>query len=322
MEFVKDMQKIQRELAEKVLKKTDFEFLIRNSKKKIDADDLIRYCNGLYNLQGYVNSMMESLDDIENFLMAKMGDLEIQIENLTTGRYTFETNQEYMLEVAGHKPGFSWADEAEEDQYVEELHRKIEKMCKFSTAGSGVKQKKVIQKYENHDFGMELQIPIVKSLEQIPPCMYFYDSRDLKESGIYINMGEKLYIKVPMPDLDTANIPKGVTRCKNNTLNECAAERPSSIEDQLARRSKKIIKSGCNFLHSGDKMKKIGSESRCFINPTFGSIRNLPHDVEKTPESDIRTMLTYSLSDLLLAAVWFQKHDKNNEVMKDIDTIK
>jgi hypothetical protein len=68
----------------------------------------------------------------------------------------------------------------------------------------------------------------------------------------------------------------------------------------------------CNFAHSGDKLLKIGYQSRCPSIPNYGNPDTFIQDTYHVSDDDIKNLLLYGLNDTLIASVWLQKNNHKN----------
>ncbi len=162
-----------------------------------------------------------------------------------------------------------------------------------------------------------LELPVVKELENIPPAFYWYSGDKLHKSGIYTSLCKNFYVKVPFPNLlnPAKDFNSKSIKCKHETLNDC-----HSNKKKLASIYGGDVKE-CFYVHKKEKFNKVGSQYRCNVE-SFGNHKILDYDLKKVSNFDIKHLLLYSLSDDILAILWYQNRLKNNQkiVFTNLDT--
>ena len=153
----------------------------------------------------------------------------------------------------------------------------------------------------------------------MPNTFYWYNGDKKNPPGVYACLSPGFCVRVPFPDIiDATNSYNrtGSIRCKHDTQHECL-----KIRRDLASRYNSDVRE-CTFAHKNDKYIKIGTLFRCPNMPHFGTHRTLSKDLDSILDEDIKTMLMYSLSDMLLSSLWYQKKHpskKTSLVLTDID---
>lgn len=152
-----------------------------------------------------------------------------------------------------------------------------------------------------------LQLPVVKNIQDIQPAFYWYEGDRYYKKGIYICLCNNFYIKVPFPNVLSGNSKEyklNSVRCKYMTAQDCQANKKkiSEIHNSDIRE--------CYYVHKKQKFNKVGSIFRCNIE-SLGNHSTLDQDLEKVTNFDIKHLLMYSLSDDLLAALWYQNKFKD-----------
>lgn len=180
---------------------------------------------------------------------------------------------------------------------------------------------KTLKEINNIDVGFDVKIPIINKLTDIPSSFYWYSGDETNSAGIYTCITTGFYIKVPLPDvIDSTNTRNktGSVKCKHNTLDACHNSRYD-----LSKKYNSELRE-CGFAHTGDSYIKIGTYFRCPCIPRFGKHIFLKNDLNNVPDTDIKTILMYSLSDILLTLLWFQRQHidgKQNIVFNNIDIV-
>ena len=93
----------------------------------------------------------------------------------------------------------------------------------------------------------------------------------------------------------------------NSNIKECCDARTN-----LASKYNSTVRD-CNFAHKGDKYIKLGTSFRSPHKPRFGNHNFLNDDMDSIPDDDIKTILMYALSDVLLSSMWFQKQKDDDD---------
>jgi hypothetical protein len=146
---------------------------------------------------------------------------------------------------------------------------------------------------------IKLTLPVINSLQELRPALAW----DATRSGIYICISDGFYVKVPFPDL-AESLSAG-----------------ARVRTIACKHKSKVHSRACNFAHAGDQLMRVGITARCPKNPRLGAHATLQHDLRNTTENDLRTVLTYALSDVLLATMWHQHTTTQFPlVIENIDT--
>jgi hypothetical protein len=139
-----------------------------------------------------------------------------------------------------------------------------------------------------------LDLPMVDSLDDIPPAMYLY------KDNIYIRLTETTVIQVPFITVfdEHHENKKHTIRCKKDRC-------PNAFK--------------CPYAHRGISLRKIGVTARCPSCPRYGNDQTIDEDMRKIDMKDIRTILMYGLNDLYAAAIYLQaKGIRENIIDLDI----
>jgi hypothetical protein len=161
------------------------------------------------------------------------------------------------------------------------------------------------------------KIPIINRLNEMTPSLYWYNGDKNNPKGVYTCLSNGFNVQVPFPN--TIDGTKDFNRvcsikCKYNTTVDCL-----KVRQDLSNKFNSDIRP-CNFAHAGEKYSKLGTSFRCPNIPRFGNHMFLNNDLNKLPDYDMKMMLMYSLSDVLLSSMWFQKHKIKKLLLTNIDT--
>lgn len=176
---------------------------------------------------------------------------------------------------------------------------------------------KCITNIDNIDISLtSINIPIIKSIKDIPPMFYWYDGDTRYKKGIYTCISPGFYVRVPFPNtISSVNNGFKINSmpCKYNTKELCT---------EMKKKNSKLYNSEvreCSFLHIGEKFVKVGMSYRCNIE-SFGNHSSLDHDLHFVTMNDIKRLLMYSLSDTLISNIWYQNKFKNGDlILSNID---
>lgn len=235
--------------------------------------------------------------------------------------------------------GIQWSDIQEQsdirDKLLTDVDAKIErKSTKKLTAKNSSNKKsedrqhisqptymyKTMSDVYDKPLGFEWKVPIINKLSELPSSLYWYKGGSSNPPGLYMCITRGFYTQVPFPNVidATQNFNRtGSIKCKYNTIEDCLSFRRS-----LASKYNSDVRE-CNFAHAGDQYIKLGTTFRCPHKPRFGNHNHLTEDINNVSDSDIKTMLMYSLSDILLSSIWFQRtktgDEKSNMILSNID---
>ena len=149
---------------------------------------------------------------------------------------------------------------------------------------------------------VNLALPAVECLNDIKPSLYWNSGTDGSKQGIYICICNGFYVEVPYAALAASNsgTREKTVICKHELFEKCLAFRKANS----AKFNTPIRE--CNYAHVGDNLIRVCISARCPNAPDFGRIDTLKTDLKRATTRELRTILMYSLSDLLLAALWHQ----------------
>lgn len=169
------------------------------------------------------------------------------------------------------------------------------------------------------ELNYKTNIPIVTNIKEIKPAFYYLNSNDKNyKSGLYININNDIYVKIPFPvviDPKKDNERKNTIKCKYFLKKECELHR-----NRLSKLFNSELRT-CNFAHSGDSIIKIGHISRCPTLPHFGNPETFRDDINKLNINDIKTLLLYGINDVILSTLWFEKNKEKNKIYDDLEIV-
>ena len=231
---------------------------------------------------------------------------ELQFQNIP------QTNDKFKFILRGSGRNLKWAD----DNEIEKKHKLLNKKITLDIKNNDDKiQYRNISTINDINIG-NLKVPIATKLQQITPAIQWYIGDDNNKAGLYMCLSNECYIEVPFPNVIDGtknNLRTGTIKCKYGKINDCMTNR-----EILAHKFNSDVKI-CNFAHIGDKYNKLGTIFRCPKNPGFGEHYNLKNDMEDINETNVKILLMYSISDLLLSEIWCQKNKKNKCVLHNLD---
>jgi hypothetical protein len=146
--------------------------------------------------------------------------------------------------------------------------------------------------------------PLVDQLAQMPQCIVW----GKKDHSPFVSFG-KLIVKIPLPDISTPDQGREFSvKCKYKTRKLC---------QQIKK--KWHSSAPCKYAHMGEKYSKIRYPSITPSNLSFGSHESLQRDIEEFTIEDIKILMFYTLSDLLLIKMWADVYIKDLTIFRDID---
>jgi hypothetical protein len=159
-----------------------------------------------------------------------------------------------------------------------------------------------------------LNIPVIKNLNDIPSMFYWYDGGNVpQKKGIYTCIAPGFCVRVPFPNTisTTASNPNFKiysTPCKYETKEACLKNKKN-----ISLIYKSEIRE-CYYTHKKEKFSKIGSFYKCKID-NFGNHENLNSDLNHININDIKRILMYALSDSLFSTIWYQNQFKDGNLL-------
>lgn len=193
-------------------------------------------------------------------------------------------------------------------------------VVKKQDVGKNTKKDKI---YVN-ELKYHLKMPVVNNLKQIPPAMYYLkedssktNSKNNHKSGIYINLGNENYAKIPFPEIVDSKKEydrKHSIRCKYTHKKDCEEQRK-----KMSKYHNSQIRN-CNFAHKGDKLVKIGYPSRCPTIPNYGNPESIDADTKHININDIKNLLMYGLNDLISAMIWMDYNSHKEQVFVNLES--
>jgi hypothetical protein len=294
-----------------IYKESGKEYILSNAQK------LESYSKYLSQMNDKLEAILDLTDKYSNECMIKANKIRLYID--INDRYKDDPSKMFLAHKKMHG-NVSWGEVTEIKDKKNILLKNVSKIVKKTNSKSEYNQEPIIykdiSKIYGNDIGFECKIPIINKLNEMPSALYWYDGDKQNPKGVYICVSRKFYVQVPFPNV--VNGTKDFNRtcsikCKYNTEKECFAAR-RGLSNRLDSKPRE-----CTFAHSGDKYIKIGSLFRCPNMPRFGSHSSLKDDLENLPDCDIKVLLMYSLSDVLLSSLWFQKQKNKNITFTNID---
>lgn len=241
-------------------------------------------------------------------------ELKAQISHLELA-FNTKNHDDSMKFLTMSNKKMSWAEMTEFEENREECIQNIDHMIENMHNPPSTKHISTINGVNITSENLAgLSIPIAETLSDIEPSLYWFIGDDHHPSGIYMNLC-KHYVQIPFPNTidGTQNTSRNSTiKCKYTTLNDCYANR-----EALANRFHSEVRA-CNFAHVGDQYVKIGTSCRCPGAPGLGSHATLNEDMQKANFDDIKMLLMYSTSDILLSSIWLQNHVKIPKIISNL----
>lgn len=293
--------------------------------KESEKENIISNAQKLETYSTYLEQMNAKLETILDLTYKYAREC---ITKATEIRQFIDINDRYKDDPSkmflAHKEmysGMSWADLTDIEDEKERILKNVAEIVKTPNLKSEFVQTPIIykdlSKIYGNDIGFNCKIPIINKLNEMPSALYWYDGDQQNPKGVYTCLSRKFYVQVPFPNVidGTKDFNRTCSiKCKYNTNEECLI-----VRSDLAKKYESTIRE-CKFAHVGDKYIKIGTTFRCPNIPRFGNHAFLKDDIENLPDCDIKMLLMYSLSDILLSSLWFQKQKNTNIVFTNIDT--
>lgn len=293
--------------------------------KETDQENYIESAQKLESYSTYLNQMNEKLESILELTnkysrecLAKATEMREYVD--INNRYSDDPSKMIIAHRELFK-GMSWGDISDIEYEKECVLKNISQMVKKPKNPDDYKHNPIMYKdistIYGKDLGFNFKIPIINKLNEMPSSLYWYEGDQKNPKGIYTCLSRKFYVQVPFPNVidGTKDFNRTCSiKCKYNTAEECL-----NVRDDFANKYKSELRN-CNFAHSGDKYIKIGTSFRCPNIPRFGNHSSLNYDLKNLPDCDIKMLLMYSLSDVLLGSLWFQNQKDISMVLTNIDT--
>ena len=271
-----------------------------------DADALQDFASKLSLMNDKVNEVLT----LANNLSSECNEKSFEIRE---SNGTVETD-DFKFVYRGAK-SLNWCDMEDMEEKRENLVDEINKKTKELDEKNALKFKDLteIDNVKIH----RLRVPVVSRLDMIPSCMHWYNGDKHVPKGLYLSPYPNMYIRVPFMNVidGTKDFNRiGSVKCKNGSKETCRTHRK-----HLAEKFNSQFRE-CTYAHVGDKYRKIGMNYRSPGMPSFGNFRSLLTDTEKISYKDIKIMMMYALSDLLLCSMWCSANKiKNPVVFHDIE---
>jgi hypothetical protein len=173
-----------------------------------------------------------------------------------------------------------------------------------------LRKTKKITRIDEADFeDTPLNLPLINDLKQIPPALHWYNGDRYRPKGVYICLCKGFIMRIPFPStVDGKDTKEKSLRCKYGSVLDCKQKKDHAADVyQTDPRP-------CTYVHKKERFVKIGSIYRC-ENVTFGDTATLSFDMQSVDAFSIKHMLMYSLSDDLLAAIWYQNYFKDGDLI-------
>jgi hypothetical protein len=270
---------------------------------------------------GEMNEKLESIVLLTDKYATECLNKAIEIREFANLYEKYKDDKYPVLAVTKEmNKNLKWGDSMELEHKKQIILDDVDKLISKKISKNEYDHKKIMYKTIKDIYSTKLnfdwKLPIVNKLNDIPTSLYWYKGDKTHPKGVYTSLSTGFYVQVPLPNVidGTKDFNRVCsTKCKYNTVDACLLVRQS-----LSTRFNTNIRS-CNFAHTGDKYSKIGSLFRCPNLPRFGNHTYINTDIDVLPDYDIRMLLMYSLSDIMLSSMWFQKQKTSKLFLTNLD---
>lgn len=258
------------------------------------------------------NQMVNLMNNLRHECRDKASEIREEIE--LHEKYENKDEDKFSFVFQGKYKNMSWGDisdiEERRDRVVEESKSVEKKLLQVPESIPW----KTISEIDGVKLPREVRMRIVPRLDNLPPAFGWYQGDKKTREGVYIRLPENMFVRIPLPDVidGTQNYTRNKTiKCKHETQDQCLENRK-----YLADRYNTEVRA-CLFAHKGDAYSKVGTNFRCPANPRFGSHMHLSSDVSSLKADEVKPVLMYSLSDLLVCYLWNDFHHKEDRIVFD-----
>ena len=294
--------------------------ILHNGKILYDKEsDSNQYIHKIESYKIYIDQSKDKLYEMANLLNEFSNEYSKKVNELKKIK---KLEKKYKSDpcpiLSIHKELYknqSWYDITINEERTNNVCNKVDRFINNIYKYEPINYKK-LSNIENVNLDFDLKIPIVNRLEEIPPALYWFDGDKNNNAGIYTSISKKICAKIPLPNVidGSKDFNRACSvKCKNNTKENCYAVR----KDLSDLYNSDILE--CNYAHNGENYTKIGTTFRCPNTPRFGNHKYLNDDLNNVSENDIKILLMYSLSDVLLSSMWFQKQKKKGIILNNIN---
>jgi hypothetical protein len=278
---------------------TNCNVLVRNGndiikQKNVSSDIMTGYSSAIERLYSHLSTINNTLKQHTFDCDFKLNTIQNTIQDSKKSLFKFIEKSDTGLMVI--------KDYADDDEILEEEKKTTSKTLILNSL-------------------YDVSIPTTKftsieSIDKIPQCFYFLKGDSNRKAGVYMCISPNTYIRVPFPDTKYCTDPNTKTnciRCKHITKENCNEIRKNYIK-------RGGVVNACTFVHKNEKYSKIVNNYRCQDNPSFGNFKTLAEDMKNIRLKDIKTIMMYAMSDLLLVYMWFMSVPHDTLVFDNIDT--
>lgn len=294
------------------------EIYIKLLKKGLNMSDLTNTIKNAEKLEEYsiflsdVCDKINSLMDLSEKYAKRCLDKATEIREIV--HINPKPNENTFLYAYKNGKKLTWGELSDREDDDKKLTAEIKKATKKLKIDTKTQYKKMSKIYDVN-LSHQYMFPNIPRLENIPPAIYWFNGNNSHPKGLYMNINGNLIIKIPLPNVIDSTKEQNrekTIRCRYNTTQECY-----NYRKETAKKYKSHIRK-CFYTHKGEQFAKIGANFRCPNLPRFGNHENLNNDITKIRISDIRCMLLYASSDILLSSLWYQRNNQRH-IMSDIE---
>ena len=155
--------------------------------------------------------------------------------------------------------------------------------------------------YYNVTKNVRCKFNIVNNINQIMPCISWFEGNKFIKKGLYMCICKNLYIKLRLSSFSKKINPIKVNLCKIKDKKKC-----------------KKIKEKCYDIHYGDKINKLEYDNNiCNVN-MFGNPYSLNKDLKNINIDSVKMLTSYLASDILSLYCWyyFNCNNKNMTIIE------
>lgn len=305
-----------------------FSTFYKEVRKLLDVEyvcDNEDYLQKLEALKGVLTDYSKVIIKLNEECELKIVETKQAIED--DGDFELDSSSHQTEECISNKPKLNWADMVSTSDKMHAISaakkKEVEAAVRTATKES-LNEYKELRAIEGVNIG-KCTLPVIRSLDEIKPALFWYNGDNKHIEGIYTSIAPNLIIQVPFPNVkdvtratitqNATNIKKGSIKCRYETAEKCEKIRKSVCQQR------NVEYRDCDYAHIGDKYVKIGSGFRCPVVPSFGAHSSLTSDLKRVTDRDVKVVLMYALSDVLLSSIWWQNIGDSGQkiVLNDID---
>ena len=265
------------------------------------------YETNIYYINKEINNILSIIKQENNICLNKIGNYNNDINNILKKSFnnniiilkSFKKNLIEFIEIINmqfkyYSKNINIIQNISNNKFVKNL--KInENNKKYISNNKKIVSSKV---YYNITKNVKCKFNRVTNINQISPCISWFEGNGIIKKGLYICIYDRIYLKLKLSSFSKKENPIKVFRCPHKTKKKCN------------KNKKKEEK--CINIHYGDKINKLEYDNKIINSKFFGNPYNFNKKIKEIDLDSIKILTSYLSGEILALYCWYYFNKSNN----------